>query len=86
MAGARLLAPDAAQTAALGAIEEGREHLAFELPSVAVRAVDRREARRAVLEPGLQVPVPQVVWLVDVDVAVHDLEAALGHFRLPVAV
>ena len=68
-----------AEPSALRAVEEGRKHLAFELPPVAVRAVDRREARRAAPEPGLQIPVPQIVWLVDVDVAVHDLEAAPGH-------
>ena len=83
VARARLLSSDEAQPPALRAVEEGGEDLTLELPAVGVRPVDRREAGRPVLEPGLDVLEPEVVRLVDVDVAVHDLELTLGHRDLP---
>src|SRR5262245_14586997 len=62
--GARLLAADAPEASPLRPIEERGKNLAFELPAVHVRAVDRREARRAVAKPGLQVAIPEIVGLV----------------------
>ena len=62
-----------------GRSKKAGKHLALELPAVGVRAVDRREARRASLNRGSRYSIPEVVRLVDVDVAVHHLEAALGH-------
>ena len=79
VAGARFFASDPGEAAALRSVEERGEDLALELPAVGVRAVDRREPRRAVLEPRLDVPEPQIVRLEHVNVAVHDLEAVLGH-------
>ena len=83
VAHARLLLAHAGQAQPIGSIEERGEYLAVELPALVGRALDGREARRAIAEGRLHVPHPEIVRLEHVDVAVHDPEPGLGHRSPP---
>src|SRR5207248_6455931 len=82
---ARLVLAHAGQAPPLGTVEERREDLAVEAPALEIGAFDGLEARRAIAERRLHVALPEIARLDHVDVAVHHLEAVLGHRPPPVA-
>src|SRR5262245_64536242 len=66
------------QALPLWTVDEGRKYFALKTPHARARAIrDVGKLRGAILELWLDIPGPQIMRLLHVNVAVHDLEALL---------
>src|SRR5262245_5824763 len=63
---------------ALRTVDVRRKHLALETPHARVRTIrDIGKLRGALFEPWLDISCPQIMWLLHMNVTVHDLETLL---------
>src|SRR5262245_16222139 len=79
-----LLPSYSGQALSFRAIDVGRKHLAFKTPHTRARAIrDIGKLRSALFELWLDVPGPQIVRLLHVDITVHYLIALLHCYAHP---